>query len=79
MKTVWYSYLTSEERAAVSEHAEMYIEKGHSPDALCHILWHDAARWEDREAHGVSYPMPPGSDLSGHTERYYTLGELVFG
>lgn len=72
MKRIGHLVLTDTEQAAVGAHAAMYINDGHSPYSLAHMLW------QDGDALGVSYPLPPGSDLSGLTERYYTLGELAF-
>ena len=52
------------------------IQDGQDPESLVHILYFPGDMYPD-EIQGLSSSLPPGSNLSGYTGRYYTLAELA--
>lgn len=59
-----------QETIQAAEEAATRINNGESPEALVHFV-------EQGDEFYLSTPLPPGSNLSGLTERYYTLGYLA--
>lgn len=66
-------YMTDEEIDAVRERAQDYLDAGYSPLSLSHLQTHptDGLIW------GISTPIRPLERLDGHTETYYSLGDLA--
>jgi hypothetical protein len=55
------------------------IHTGHNPNDLVHVLYFPRDYYAyDEEIQGLSTPLKAGSDMSGYTEYYYTLGELAY-
>jgi len=63
-------------QAAMMAHA--VLSEGVDPFSLVHVMFYPSScAWYEEEIKGLSSPLRPGTDLSGHAETYYTLAQLA--
>lgn len=70
--------MNAKQRQQASVEAAARIAAGEDPKGLVHVMYYPTdCDWSEEEIQGLSTTLPDGSDLSGYTSRYYTLGVLA--
>jgi len=70
--------MNAKQRQQASVESAARIAAGEDPKGLVHVMYYpNDCDWSEDEIQGLSTALPDGSDLSGYTSRYYTLGVLA--
>jgi hypothetical protein len=63
--------LSRDEKELIADNARDYMEAGHEPQEMCHLIWRHTP-WGS-EVSDISTPI---TDLRGMSEKYFSLEEL---